>query len=139
MVLNWAAETSRGDRNGDRKPARLGAGVGAFKSAMDAIRTVVELIRSSRSNDKTPSSEEQAQIDRAIAEADKLAKIADAQTAKALGFELCHCKFPPVAMLTVGFLDRRADAGKPVHECPQCGRLTSGPFSYHRTVPERLP
>jgi hypothetical protein len=106
---------------------------------MDAIRTVVELIRSARSNERTPSPEEQAQIDRAIAEADKLARIADAQTAKALGFELCHCQFPPVAMLTVGFSQRGADTGKPVHECPECGRLTSGPFMYHRTVPPRVP
>lgn len=118
-------------------PQDWAQGAGAFKNAMEAIRTVVDMIRSARSSGKAPSTEEQAQIDRAIAEADKLAKIADAQTAKALGYTLCHCEFPPPAMLTVGFSQRGAETGKPVHECPKCGRLTSGPFVYHRTVPDR--
>jgi hypothetical protein len=69
--------------------------------------------------------------------AEKAAKIADAQTAKALGYTLCQCEFPPVAMLTVGYLQPRGNREGPVHECPRCGYNTAGVWAYQRIAPER--
>jgi hypothetical protein len=60
-------------------------------TAIEAISAAVQLIKQFRSGDRTPTSEEQDLLDRAVAAADKAAKIADAQTAKALGYTLCHC------------------------------------------------
>jgi len=63
-------------------------GAGAFKNAIDAIRSVVELLKPFGSGGKKPTAEEQAMIDKAVAQAEKAAKVVDAQTAKALGYTL---------------------------------------------------
>src|ERR1700737_18245 len=58
------------------------------------------------------------------------------EIAKALGYELCKCEFPPTPMLTVGELNGRPKTG-PVYECPKCGFNTAGAFMYNRIAPER--
>jgi hypothetical protein len=68
------------------------------------------------------------------------AKVAEAEIAKALGYQLCKCQFPPVVMLTVGYVIMkfaRYEEGDPVYECPKCGYCTAGPYDFERTVPER--
>jgi hypothetical protein len=53
------------------------------------------------------------------------AKIAEAEMAKALGYELRKCEFPPTPMLTIGYVTANQTPatalGKPVFECPRCG------------------
>jgi hypothetical protein len=68
----------------------------------------------------------------AIENAENQTKIAEASIAKALGYELCKCSFPPTPMLTVG---HRMTAGKPVivFECSKCSITTAGGFSFTRT------
>jgi hypothetical protein len=60
--------------------------------------------------------------------------IAEAELAKAFGYELCKCDFPPTPMLTVGYFNWNHGANKkegdPVYECPKCGYNTAGPFNY---------
>jgi hypothetical protein len=111
-------------------------GAGALKSGVDALRGVVQLIREMTSGNKPPTEEERKVIDRALEEAEKAAKLADAQTAKALGYTLCHCQFPPVAMLAVGRHHARGREG-PVHECPACGYNDGDPWAYVRIAPPR--
>jgi hypothetical protein len=118
-------------------PEEWAQGAGAFKNAIDALRSALQIIKDVTSGGKRPTDDEQKVIGRALEEAEKAARLADAQTAKALGYTLCHCQFPPVPMLTVGFLQPRGNREGPVHECPKCGILTSGVWAYTRTVPPR--
>jgi hypothetical protein len=63
--------------------------------------------------------------------------VAEAQLAKALGYQLCYCTFPPTAMLTVGQTLGRPSY-VPVYECPKCGYNTSGTTDYNRSAPPRV-
>jgi hypothetical protein len=75
----------------------------------------------------------------ALDSASTSAKIAEAEMAKALGYELCKCQFPPTTVLTIGHMTANKTpataVGKPVFECPRCGSNNSAPFSFQRTVP----
>ena len=90
--------------------------------------------------DLLPKDEKADAITAALATAESSSRIAEAEVAKALGYELCKCNYPPTIMLTVGVLDGRSKLGLgPVYECPRCGYNTAGPFSYKRIAPEREP
>jgi len=75
-------------------------------------------------------------ITAALEAAETSSKIAEAEVAKALGYELCKCQFPPTPMLTVGMMEGRPKTG-PVYECPRCGFNTAHPYTYERIAPER--
>ena len=63
------------------------------------------------------------------------AAIAEAEIQKALGYELCKCQWPPVAMLTIGYFHRihgKHQEGDPVFECPKCGYTDAGPSNFTR-------
>jgi hypothetical protein len=81
--------------------------------------------------------EESELIDAALEKASAATAIAEAEVAKALGYELCKCQFPPSP---VGFFTMPAGihkATEPVFECPKCGINSAAPFEYQRTKPER--
>jgi hypothetical protein len=121
-------------------PQDWAQGAGAFKSAVDAIGSVIRIMKDLRGRKASP--EEQAMLDKAIGEAEKAAKIADAQTAKALGYTLCHCAFPPVAMLTVGWMYERGQRiahAIPVYQCPSCGFNTAGLNDYQPLMKRSVP
>ena len=58
--------------------------------------------------------------------------IAQAEVAKALGYQLCKCDFPPPLMLTVGTHSLRGGKAGAVYECPKCKFNTASPFSFTR-------
>jgi|SRR3990170_3119451 hypothetical protein len=110
-------------------------GATAIKTSIDAFRGAVRLLREAK--DSLPASNQTETVGRALDEAEKSAKAAEAQLAQALGYELCKAHFPPVIMLDVGFYTDRP-TGKPlsVFECPRCGRSTRT-MTYTRTAPTR--
>lgn len=115
-------------------------GAGALKQAVDAFGSVLKIFRDFRNTPGTPTALENKAVDEALQQAEVAAQVAEAQLAKALGFELCHCAFPPTAMLTVGHYRGRGETRhevKPVHECPRCGYLSVGRLPYERIAPER--
>ena len=81
-------------------PVSVAAGIAALKSAFDVTRSALALAREVGS--KTSDETERQAVDDALASAVEATKIAEAQVARALGYELCKCKFPPTPMLTVG-------------------------------------
>jgi hypothetical protein len=104
----------------------------ALRSAMGLLKDAKELL--------PPGDQRQQAITQALATAESSSKIAEAEVAKALGFELCKCQFPPTPMLTVGYFSIQVAkhlTGDPVFECPKCGINNAGPFRFQRTVPER--
>jgi hypothetical protein len=118
-------------------PVTIASAIGALKPTFDAIRSAIGLVKDAK--DLLPADDKRdAAISQALVTAESSSKIAEAEIAKALGYELCKCAFPPTIMLTVGELEGRPKTG-PVYECPKCGYNTAGPFSYNRLAPERIP
>jgi hypothetical protein len=101
-------------------PATIISGISAVKSAFDAMRTAIGLVKETK--DLLPNSNTTAAITAALATAESSSVLAEAEVAKALGYELCKCQFPPTPMLTVGSIDNpQAKLRGPVFECPKCG------------------
>jgi hypothetical protein len=112
-------------------------GAAAVKAAFDSLRSAIGLVRDARS--LAGGTEQQNKVvEQALDHAERSASIAEAEVAKALGYELCKCTFPPTIMLTVGYRSGRPPTNTgPVFECPKCGFDTSSPFGYTRTAPPR--
>jgi hypothetical protein len=119
-------------------PVAIVSGIAAVKTTLDAFRAAIGLLRETK--DLLPNDEKTAPINAALAAAESSSRIAEAEIAKALGYELCKCEFPPTPMLTVGYHTRPTPgyrSGSPVFECPKCGITSAGPYMYERTAPER--
>jgi hypothetical protein len=112
-------------------------GAAALKAGFDAFRSAIAGLKEIRAlGGGTP--EQNKVVDEALDHAVRTAAIAEAEVAKALGYELCKCEFPPTIMLTVGYRNERGPSGKgPVFECPKCGYNTAGPWAFTRTAPKR--
>lgn len=77
--------------------------IGAFSAALVALKQAKDLL---------PDTSQKQDLNVAIESAEKQLKIAESQTAHALGYELCRKHFPPEVMLS-------SDDKK--WECPVCG------------------
>jgi hypothetical protein len=118
-------------------PHTWAQGAAALKTAFDTFKSAVGLVKEIRQIAGGTPQQSKA-VDEALEHAEQSAAIAEAEVAKALGYELCKCQFPPTIMLTVGRKLERAGAGTgPVYECPKCGYNTAGMFAYDRLAPTR--
>jgi|ERR1700733_710609 hypothetical protein len=116
-------------------PITVVGGITAVKTTFDALRTAIGLVKDTK---ELLPKEKADVVNAALATAESSSRIAEAEVAKALGFELCKCNFPPTIMLTVGEHNGRTNLGTgPVYECPRCGYNTAGPYMYNRLAPER--
>jgi hypothetical protein len=121
---------------GDADPVTIASAIPAVKTAFDTLRAAIGLVKDTK--DLLPKDEKAVAITAALATAESSAKVAEAEVAKALGYELCKCTFPPTIMLTVGEHNGRNELGVgPVYECPRCGYNTAGPYLYKRIAPGR--
>ncbi len=114
-------------------PMTIASALGALKPTFDALRSAMGLLKDAK--DLLPSGDKTgAAISQALVTAESSAKIAEAEIAKALGFELCKCEFPPIPMLTVGTHNGRSGiaAGGAVYECPKCKFNTAAPWVFNR-------
>ncbi len=110
----------------------------ALKTSIGAIGSAYDLVKKFRSS-SAPTAQEEKVIDQALVTADTAAQIAHVEIAKALGYELCRCQFPPTAMLAVGQTrPMRMEKAQPVYECAKCGYNTAGPWAYNRIAPPRI-
>jgi hypothetical protein len=101
-------------------PVTIVSGISAVKTTFDALRTAIGLVKDTK--ELLPKNDTTAVITAALVTAESSSRIAEAEVAKALGFELCKCSFPPSIMLTVGEHNGRSKLGTgPVYECPRCG------------------
>jgi hypothetical protein len=114
-------------------PHTWAQGAAALKSAFDAIRGLLGAVKDVRG---VANPEQAKAITAAADQVEAAAKVAEAEIAKALGYELCRCQFPPTVMLTVGYTTDMGDRkGGPVFECPKCGYNTSGGWMFDRIAP----
>jgi hypothetical protein len=115
----------------------VAAAVAALKPTFDALRSAMGLLKDAKEL-LPPGDQREVAITQALATAESTSQIAQAEIAKALGYELCKCEFPPTIMLTIGAITHPAAKKKgPVFECPKCGINTSDGWSYDRVAPER--
>jgi hypothetical protein len=116
-------------------PMIIASAIGALKPTFDALRSAMGLLKDAK--DLLPAGDKrEIAISQALVTAESSAKIAEAEVAKALGYELCKCEFPPVPMLTVGTRDVRSGiaAGSAVYECPKCKFNTAPPYGFNRLL-----
>lgn len=101
------------------------------KAAFDLVRMAIGTL--SDLTNLLPEGEKREVATKAIENAERQTKVAEASIAKALGFELCKCEFPPTPMLTVGY---RMVAGgvQMIDECPRCSITSAGGFSFTRNA-----
>jgi hypothetical protein len=78
--------------------------LGAAKTALDILKGI---------QSELPKSEQSDKAHEQIAKAETSLQLSQAELAKALGYKLCRCAFPPPIMLWKK--DQR------VHVCPDCG------------------
>lgn len=107
-------------------------GLSAAKLGFDTIRAVLGVMKDTK--DMLPEGQ-RAVVAEAIEQSTRQFDLAELEIAKALGYELCRCAFPPTIMLLAGHLSGRGNPPKvgPVYECPKCGHNTSQPFDFERT------
>ncbi len=93
----------------------------AVKTVFDCIRSALSLVRDLKPRAGKADPAALAKADTAIAKAEQAARLAEAHIAGLLGYKLCRCVFPPVAMLKVGTRnDPSAGHGIEVSRCPLC-------------------
>jgi hypothetical protein len=122
-------------------PATWAQGLAAAKTAFDSVRSAIGIVKDVRSLGGGTEQQQKA-IDQALTAASSNTAIAEAELAKAFGYELCKCEFPPTPMTTVGYWTRNHDdhrTGEPIYECAKCGYNTAGPYGYERIAPARTP
>lgn len=81
-----------------------------FKTAFDLGGKAITLIKQVK--DLLPQSPQRDVAEKAIEDAEKAFRIAEAKAAQGLGYELCQCTWPPQIMLK-----SPNDKAK----CPKCG------------------
>lgn len=86
---------------------------GAFEMARMGLGSLREAQRSVESSLEREVAEEK------LAEAERTLDLAEGQVAKALGYKLCQCVFPPQIMLSQGLHHKY---NSEVFKCPECGR-----------------
>ena len=106
-----------------------------IKASFDIFRAAIGLAKDIQEQSDNSEDEKRA-IGHALEEAEKTAKVAEAQLAQALGYTLCKCEYPPNPMLKIGYRDKRDQKSDfpDVHECPMCKTNDAGPYGFTRTV-----
>jgi hypothetical protein len=97
-------------------PQEAAAWVVAGKSALDLLRSALQLLPTGKAKDDAAAK---------LAEAEAALKRSDAKLAIELGYKLCHCTFPPSIMLW--------KEQEEAHECqnPECRRKIERPRAVH--------
>lgn len=93
-----------------------------FRDAFSLFREGLGAVRDAKA---MLSSVQQEAVDDTLDRANCAASLAEAQMAKALGYPLCECTFPPQIMLLVATTHGRE------RRCPTCGFTTE----HHKPLP----
>ena len=93
-------------------------------SAISAIGTTINLFRNAlrlakEVKDALPDDPKKIAIEKSLVQAEKASKIAEAQIAEALGYNICQCEWPPNIMLQIPDSPGEQTRTK----CPKCGHI----------------
>jgi len=95
---------------------------GEIAVAFQTIAAIIALLRESK--DLLPDGDAKRSLEQRLEKAERESKLAEAQIAQALGYELCKCDFPPQIMRSLGY----RELGE-TFECPRCHRVFPPPGS----------
>ena len=94
------------------------------KASLSLFGQAIGLVKQTK--DLLPDSQDREAIEKSLEEADKAARMAEAQIAQALGYELCKCTFPPQIMLSEGY--KEVDfTQQEEYVCPLCQKSSIAP------------
>ena len=92
----------------------------AFTKGLTVLKEAIGLVHSA--NDQLPAGESQKAIQQKVEEAERLIQAGHATVGESLGFQLCHCTWPPQVMASTGYT-------KETHveqfTCPNCKKSVS--------------
>lgn len=88
---------------------------------IEALRTGLSLLTSAiglakQAKEMLPESKEKKSVEEGLERAERSTKIAEAEIARGLGYQICRCTFPPQIMLKTGFSREYGDH----FQCPRC-------------------
>jgi hypothetical protein len=102
-------------------PEEITAWIAAGKGAIDLIRSSLQVM---------PKGPKKDELEAQVRRAEEALQASNVQLAKALGYKLCRCTFPPQIMLW--------KAADNTNICPQCETKDPPPPETHR-VPDHDP
>ena len=92
----------------------------AFTKGLTVLKEAIGLVHSA--NDRLPPGESQAVIQQKIEEAERLIQVGHAAVGQSLGFQLCHCTWPPQVMASTGYNEKTQVEQ---FTCSNCGKTLS--------------
>lgn len=102
---------------------------GEIKDVFEALRTAFQLFKDAvgwakSAKDKLPDDDQKTSVEEDLEQAEKIGQLAEAQIAKALGYRLCQCTFPPQIMLRIGYDEHQQEQFR----CPKCNIIVPPPY-----------
>ena len=92
----------------------------AFTKGLTVLKEAIGLVHSA--NDQLPAGEQQTAIQQKVEEAERLIQVGHASVGQSLGFQLCHCTWPPQVMASTGFNEKTQVEQ---FTCSNCGKSLS--------------
>jgi hypothetical protein len=96
--------------------------MGEFTSYLVAVKDVLEIAKSAIG--LVPKSRDDETIQHRLVDAEKALRASEAEFAKALGYKLCQCTFPPQIMLSQGY---HHSHNVELFRCDRCGKQHPSP------------
>lgn len=103
--------------------------LGEIKDGLEALKIGFQLFKEAlgwakKAKDTLPDGDQKSSLGESIEQAERAGQLAEAQIAKALGYHLCQCTFPPRIMLSIGYDQHQQEQFR----CPQCNKTIPPPF-----------
>ncbi len=92
----------------------------AFTKGLTVLKEAIGLVHSA--NDQLPAGESQKAIQQKVEEAERLIQVGHAAMGQSLGFQLCHCTWPPQVMASTGYTK---ETQVEQLTCPNCAKSVS--------------
>jgi hypothetical protein len=73
----------------------------AFTKGLTLLKEAIGLVHSAK--DQLPPGESQKAIQQKVEEAERMIQVGHATVGQSLGFQLCHCTWPPQVMASSGY------------------------------------
>ncbi len=92
----------------------------AFTKGLTVLKEAIVLVHSA--NDQLPPGESHQSIQQKVEEAERLIQVGHAAVGQSLGFQLCHCTWPPQVMASTGYTEKTQTEQ---FTCSNCGNTLS--------------
>jgi predicted RNA-binding Zn-ribbon protein involved in translation (DUF1610 family) len=92
----------------------------AFTKGLTTLKEAIALVHSA--NDQLPAGKPRSAIQQKIEEAERAIQLGHATMGQSLGFQLCHCTWPPQVMTSSDYSE---ETRVEQFTCPNCGKTLS--------------